>query len=206
MPRSSRRTSTPVATRGGGADRPTHLARNVLLLLPAAVALWLAVAPVYNRMLVNGGELLLHLGESPNQTRVYLREGRYAMVVRHDVSGGQRFVAELTLADLHFNLILLVALFLAPPGVPWARRWRRLGLAALAGLAFHLALIVFRIESVYALELGEWSARHYGPVARNFWGLGKHLLDLPLKLGLPLLLWATFYLRLVLPARPEAAA
>jgi hypothetical protein len=114
MPRSSRRTRTPAAAHGGGAGR---LARNVLLLLPAAVVLGLAVTPVYNRMLVNAGELLIHLGESPDR-----------------------------------------------------------------------------------------SARHYGPVARNFWGLGKHLLDLPLKLGLPLLLWAAFYLRLVLPARPEPAS
>lgn len=189
-----------------GAAGAGRLARNVLLLLPVAVIVWLAITPVYNRMLVNAGELLLHLGESPDQTRLFLRDGRYAMVVRRDVSGGQRYLAELRLVDLHFNWILLVALFLAPPGVPPARRWGRLGWAALAVLVFHLALLVFHVESVYALELGEWSARHYGPLSRNFWALGKHVLDLPVKLGLPLLLWAAFYLRLFLPARPEPAS
>ena len=200
MPRRSRGTREPPAARGGMARR---LVRNILLCLPLAVLVWLALTPVYNRMLIDAGELVLHLGETPNQTRLYLRQGRYATVVRGDVSGGQRSLGELPLADLHFNWILLVALFLAPPGVAGSLRWSRLGLAALAMLGFHVVLLVFHVEAHYALRLGEWSARHYGPVARNFWGLGKHVLDLPIKLGLPLLLWAGFYLRLLLPPRLE---
>lgn len=199
MPRRPRGAGAPPAGRATAG----RLARNVLLLLPVAVLLWLAITPFYNHLLVNAGERLIRLGESPDQTRIFLREGRYAMLVRGDVSGGQRHLAQLALADLHFNLILLVALFLAPPGVPQARRWSRLGWAALASLAFHLVLLIFHAEAVYALQLGEWSARHYGAVARNFWGLGKHVLDLPVKLGLPFLLWSAVYLPLVLPPHRE---
>ena len=57
----------------------------------------------------------------------------------------------------------------------------------------------------YATQLGQWSTEHYGPFARNFWGMGKHLLDLPVKLALPLVLWCGFYLRDLLgrPASEE---
>ena len=37
------------------------------------------------------------------------------------------------------------------------------------------------MKFVYATQLGAWSLAHYGAFARNFWGLGKHLLDLPFK-------------------------
>jgi hypothetical protein len=49
------------------------------------------------------------------------------------------------------------------------------------------------VKFVYATQLGDWSMSHYGAFARNFWGLGKHLMDLPFKLALPLVLWAAFY-------------
>ena len=55
--------------------------------------------------------------------------------------------------------------------------------------------LFFWVKFAYATQLGAWSAAHYGPFARNFWGLGKHVLDLPVKLALPFALWAGFYLR-----------
>ena len=58
---------------------------------------------------------------------------------------------------------------------------------------------MFWVKFVYATQLGSWSAANYGPWQQNFWGLGKHLLDLPFKFSLPLLLWAGFYLRQLLP-------
>ncbi|HYG64749.1 MAG TPA: hypothetical protein VEL74_19370, partial [Thermoanaerobaculia bacterium] len=76
----------------------------------------------------------------------------------------------------------------------WRRRLESLGWASLATVFFDLFLILFQVKAVYATQLGDWSANHYGPVARNLYGLGRHLLDLPFKLGLPLLLWAGFYL------------
>ena len=49
------------------------------------------------------------------------------------------------------------------------------------------------MKFVYATQLGSWSLANYGAVARNLYGMGKHLLDLPIKLALPLILWASFY-------------
>ena len=75
--------------------------------------------------------------------------------------------------------------------------------AAAIAVVFDVTLVVFHVEFFYATQLGEWSSRRYGPFTRNFFGLGKHLLDLPLKFGLPLFLWAGFHLRALLPPHPD---
>jgi hypothetical protein len=63
--------------------------------------------------------------------------------------------------------------------------------------------LLFWVKFVYATQLGAWSFE-LRSLRRNFWGLGKHLLDLPVKLALPLALWAGFYLRrLLLRGPPE---
>jgi hypothetical protein len=54
-------------------------------------------------------------------------------------------------------------------------------------------------------QLGAWSAAHYGTFGQNFWGLGSHLLDLPFRFALPLILWAVFYFER-LAAAPGAEA
>jgi hypothetical protein len=64
---------------------------------------------------------------------------------------------------------------------------------------FQVLLVLFWVEFTYTTQLGTWSLEHYGAFARNFWGLGKHLLDLPIKLALPFILWAAFYLGRLLP-------
>ena len=55
------------------------------------------------------------------------------------------------------------------------------------------------VKFIYATQLGAWSAENYGSWGQNFFGLGKHLLDLPFKFALPLLLWSALYLRQLLP-------
>jgi hypothetical protein len=171
--------------------------RAALWLLPAA-ALWLLATPLYNRLLIGTAEAVLHLAESPNQSHLYQRETHNLMITRGDYRGGQAVAGEFRVSDSHFNWILLIALFLAVPDLPWRVRLKRVGLAAAMLAVFHVALVVFHVEFFYATQLGDWSAAHYGPFARNVFGLGKHLLDLPFKFGLPLLLWAAFHLRSLL--------
>jgi hypothetical protein len=173
-------------------------ARNaLLLLLPAALA-WTAVTPFYNAFLLNAGENLVQLTESPNVTDLHRRDRHNAFIARRDFPPARALVHSFRVTDVHFHLVLVLALFLAVPGIPWRRRLENLGWAVLATVCFDLLLIFFQVKFVYATQLGDWSLRNYGPVARNVWGLGKHLLDLPFKLGLPLLLWAGFYLRYLL--------
>ena len=168
--------------------------RNLLLMLVPAMLAWLLITPLYNPFLTTATERLLHFSESPDVTRLHYLD-HFAQVVRLDYQAEKGFLYRIRVTDLHFHLILTFALFLAVPGVAARRRWENLGWAALATVFFDLLLYFFFVKFVYATQLGAWSAAHYGVFGRNFWGLGKHLLDLPFKFALPLILWAGFYYR-----------
>jgi hypothetical protein len=168
------------------------------LWLPVAALSWSLATPFYNLFLVKAAERLTRITETPAVTRIALDRGHQAVISRTDTRAGGRLPYAMRATDLHFPLVLLVALFLAVPGVPWRRRLENLGLALLVAVTFHLLDLFFWVRFVYATQLGDWSLSRYGPFARNFWGLGKHLLDLPVKLALPLVLWASFYLRQLL--------
>lgn len=180
-----------MASRGPWAGR---LVRNVVLWLVPVWAVWFLLTPYYNRFLLTGSENLLQLTESPNVTELVPKGRHDAYVQRRDFPPAKSLVHAFRVTDLHFHLVLLGALFLAVPGVPWRQRLENLGWALLAAVFFDLFLGFFVVKAVYATGLGAWSAAHYGPFARNAYGMTRHLLDLPFKLGLPLLLWAGFYL------------
>jgi len=177
--------------------------RTVLWIVPVALV-WLALTPIYNRFLEVAGQNLLHLVlESPNVTRLVPKDAHYALIVRSDFPPSRDVVSSFRVTDLHFPVILLAALFLGTPGLTWRRRLADLGTALLIMAFFHLTLVVFWVQFTYATQLGSWSAEHYGTFAQNAWGLGKHVLDLPVKLAFPLILWAAFYLDRLLPAPPS---
>lgn len=171
-----------------------RLVRNALLWVIPVWAVWALLTPAYNRFLVTATENLLQITESPNVSDLRLTGKHDAIVLRRDLPTARSLAHTFRLTDLHFHLVLLGALFLAVPGIPWAKRMENLGWAVLVTVFFDLLLCFFVVKAAYATKLGAWSLAHYGPFARNAYGLGKHLLDLPFKLGLPLLLWAGFYL------------
>jgi hypothetical protein len=204
----------PHPLKAGGGERapaaaepaltPSLLVRNTLLwLLPVAVV-WVLATPFYNRLLLRSSASLLHLAEHPAVTELPPKDANDAYVERLDFPPAKSLVFAFRVTDLHFPSILLGALFLGVPGIPWRVRLRNLGIAAAVTVVFDVVLVVVYVKSCYANQLGAWSLAHYGPVARNLYGLGKHLLDLPFKLALPLLLWAGFYLPHLLAARRPA--
>ncbi len=172
---------------------PMLLVRNLLLWLIPAVVLWVLVTPFYNRFLSVAAEQVTRWSEFPAVTRLYIQESHFLLVTRSDVSGKEGFIYKFRLTDVHFNLILTAAFFLAMPAVAGRRRAENLGWALLISVLFHILLVFFYVKFVYSTQLGSWSNAHYGAVAQNFWGFGKHLLDLPIKLALPFILWAAFY-------------
>jgi hypothetical protein len=201
--RASAAHGAPAASQAGGRAWAYRLVRNtVLWLLPVALA-WTLLTPPYNRFLRIAGQNLLKLVERPDVTRLYPRDEHMVLIGRLDFPPQSEVVSSFRLTDLHFPVILLAALFLAVPGVPWRERLSNLGVALVVTALFHLVLVLFWVKFVYATQLGDWSLEHYGALARNFWGLGKHLLDLPVKLALPLLLWAGFYVDRLLPKAVE---
>ena len=196
------KTSREPAAGPAPADRrgfAVRFARNVALWLVPVALVWLLLTPFYNRFLTMATLNLTWLVESPNVTHLSVAETHYFKITRPDVPTQRGHLGSVRVTDTHFPLIMLGAFFLAVPGIGWRRRLEALGWAFLLSVFFHIVSLFFWIKFIYATQLGAWSLEHYGAFERNFWGLSKHLLDLPFKFSWPFILWAYFYLRLLLP-------
>lgn len=180
--------------------------RGLALWIVPVILVWMVLTPIYNRVLSRTVENLYGLVESPDVTLLLPMDRHSVNVSRRDFPPSRTNLYRIRVTDLHFPFVLLGAFFLAVPAVPFALRLRRLGWATLVFVLFHLLLLILWVQFVYATQLGEWSAEHYGPFARNAWGLAKHVTDLVVKLALPFVLWAAFYLRNLLPGGPPEAA
>ncbi|MEM1250241.1 MAG: hypothetical protein AAGA81_24625 [Acidobacteriota bacterium] len=180
--------------------------RNLALWAVPVILVWLALTPIYNRLLIRGVENVVQGIETPNKTRLRVHETHYALVYHKDVkvNTSTGHVGSFRMTDVQFTVLFVGLLFLSVPEVPTRRRFEALGWGLLAMAFFHLLLGVFRVQFVYATQLGQWSLDNYSAFARNFWGLGKHVLDLAFKFALPLALWSLFYLDRLLP-QTEAA-
>ena len=191
--------------------------RQVALWLVPSVLLWIAVTPFYNRFLRASAQNLVRLGERPAVTHLYEapksekranQDVHYLVITRDDHTVKNKgFLYSVRTTDLHFPMVYLWAMFMAVPGVPWTTRLARTGWATLIQIFFHIVLLVFWVKFAFATQLGDWSQAHYGAFGQTFWGLGKHLLDLPFKFGLPLILFAAYYWDWLVPTpRREAPA
>ena len=173
----------------------------VLWMLPAAL-LWTVLTPIYNPFLTKATENLVRLSESPGVTRLLHNAPHHFLITRTDVPSAKGWLSSVRVTDTHFPTVMMVAFFLAVPGVAWKTKLQNLGWALLILVFFHLLSLFLWVKFVYATQLGDFSMTHYSAFQRNFWGLSKHLADLPFKLGMPLILWTAFYLRHLLPRRP----
>ena len=185
------------AADSGGARKSwaLRLARNLALTAPIAMLLWLMASGFLSLFIAQAAERLTRIFESPAVTRIELSKGEDALITRADTRAYGRLPYRVRVTDIHFPLVLLIAIFLATPDITARERFANLGYALVVMLCFEVIDLFFWVKFVYSTQLGQWSAAHYGPFARNFWGLGKHILDLPVKLALPFALWAAFYLR-----------
>lgn len=204
-PKAKRTQADPSEEAAPGRLRYGLFLRNLLLAAVPVAVVWFFLTPLLDNLLRVGGEALVHLTEIPNVTDLLpaVSDSHYALVHRLDFPPARRAVSSFRVTDIHFPWVILGALFLAVPGVPLKERFRRLSWAGLAMLAFQFILVLFWVKFIYATQLGDWSLENYSAFARNFWGLGKHVLDLPIKLALPFALWVAAYLDRLLPGRDE---
>jgi hypothetical protein len=180
----------------------TRFVRNVLIWIVPSAILWVAITPFYNRFLRESAETVVRLGERPAVTHLYPapksetranQDINYLVITRDDYTAKKAFLYSVRTTDLHFPLLYLWATFMAVPSVPLMTRLARTGWATLIMAFFHIILLVFWVKFAFATQLGEWSTEHYSVAGQTFWGLGKHILDLPFKFGLPLLLFGVWY-------------
>jgi hypothetical protein len=153
----------------------------------AGLAFWLAFSAPYERALAWSAQAAIRAFERPVATRLPASGGEIR-VDRSDFPPASPRPG-LPAADLHFNFVLLCALFaldrhpLAPR--PFGRFWIATALLALV----HAAALVFQVEALYATRLGPWSEAHYGTLARNFWAGGFHFYLIAGRFAAPFALW-----------------
>ncbi len=191
----------PTATGSTAATWPLRFTRGLLIWIVPIAVVWILVTPIYNRFLTKSAENLVRLTESPAATRLQVAETHFFLITRNDVPMPRGYLARVRVTDTHFTLIMLAAFFMAVPGVSLRKRLEPLGWSILISVFFHILSLFLWVKFMYATQLGEWSATHYGAFAQNFWGISKHLADLPFKFGLPVLLWAFFFLGEILPKK-----
>ncbi|MGH9442609.1 MAG: hypothetical protein ACRD16_10085 [Thermoanaerobaculia bacterium] len=153
----------------------------------AGGAVWLLLAGPYHAALAAPAEILLRAFESPPATRLQAR-GPEIVVDRDDFPPSSPRPG-IPASDLDFNVALLGALFASAPKPLSDRGFLRFAVACALLYLSHVVALVFGVESLYALDLGEWSRVHYGELARNFWATGAHFYRIVAIFALPFALW-----------------
>jgi hypothetical protein len=156
----------------------------------AGFALWWALSAPYARLLAAVSESLIRAVERPPVTRL-IADGSELTIDRDDFPRASPRPG-LLLMDLTANIILLATLFAVARHPLSDRNVRGLVLASLSLVVVHVAAVVVNVQSIYALRLGPWSARNYGPVARNFWGAAAHFYSIVGVFGAAFALWWLF--------------
>ena len=164
--------------------------RRLPVTLVAAIIIWLILRPAIDTVVAGLAQTLIRSFEYPRVTRLVVEDHR-AQMRRTDLRTDSK-IPTVSMTEVTFNTIVLLALYLALPR-PFSRRqlerlfmgWCVLCLTQSMNLLFH-------VETMYAMGLGEWSQHHYSDVARNVFGFGRYFTDLPGRFSFPFLIWLGF--------------
>ena len=151
------------------------------------LALWFGFREVYERPLAAAAQAVLRAFERPPVTSLSARSGEI-LLDRSDFPPESPRPG-LPADDIHFNFVLLTALFALQPQFFEGRALLRLFAAAFLLFLVHVSALVFQVQSVYAMNLGDWSAAHYGPFARNLWAGGFHFYLVAGRFAAPFAIW-----------------
>ena len=156
----------------------------------AGLGFWLLFSAPYERGVAATAQALIRLFERPPVTTLSAPGGEIR-VDRSDFPPASPRPG-LPAADLHFNFVLLAALFALDPRPLAPGRFGRFWLAAAGLFAIHVVALISQVESIYATRLGEWSAAHYGTLARNVWAAAFHFYAIAGRFAAPFALWWGF--------------
>ncbi len=177
-------------------SRSRTAASGFIKRLPLALAItillwWLVLRPISDTAVTGLSQTLIRAFEYPRVTRLQAVDHR-ARVIRSDFRSDSK-IPTIPLTEIHFNTIVLLALFLALP-----RRFSKKNLERLVMAWFLLYLtqtlnLVLHVKCIYALSLGEWSTQNYSDFARNFYGFWRYFTDLPGRFSFPFVFWLAFF-------------
>ena len=180
---------------------PASAALRVFLFrLPVALALamtiWFVIRPVLDTTVCAGAEMLMRGYEHPRVTRLQAAD-HHARVHRADLRHGST-MPTVPLTSIHFNTIVLLALFLALPAPRKRTQLERLIMGWTVLLVTQIVSLFVHVKFIYATMLGDWSVENYSETARNIYGFLQYFTDLPGRFAFPFLIWIAFNWDLVM--------
>jgi len=164
--------------------------RRLPLTLIAAVAIWLALRPAIDTVVAGFAQTLIRSFEYPRVTRLVVEDHRVQMR-RTDLRTDSK-VPSVSMNEINFNTIVLLALYLALPNPFSKRQLERLFMGWCVLCLTQSINLLFHVKALYAMGLGEWSQHNYSDLARNVFGFGRYFSDLPGRFSFPFLIWMGF--------------
>lgn len=174
----------------GSSARQLGFLRRLPIAAIGALVLWALLRPALDGAVCGFAELLIRAYEYPKVTRLMAVEHR-AEVRRADLRTDSA-IPTVALTSIHFNTIVLLALYLALPR-PWSSQQLQRLLMGWSLLYLSQALnLLFHVKFLYASGFGDWSTQHYSDIARNVYGYLQYFTDLPGRFALPFAIWLGF--------------
>jgi hypothetical protein len=192
-------------------DRLDPRIRGLLVRLPLsaglAVLLWFAIVDhPWGGLVTRASESWIRAAERTKVTRLAFEKG-LVVVERADLSTRSEIPA-FSAAPITANLVLLLALLFATPRALRASAYPARSAAALAALLLTQVLhLSFTVQTIYATQLGAWSAVSWPRWQREVVATGRYFFDIVGKYAVPFVFWA-ITLRFeaeVEPGKPNAA-
>jgi hypothetical protein len=181
--------------------------RRLALGLAAGIFVWVVVRPALDAAVTGGAQILLRAFEVPRVTRMTVVDHR-AEVRRADFRSDSA-LPTVPLTAVHFNTVVLLALYLSLPRPFSRRRLERLLMGATVLYLTQVLNVWLHVKWIYATGLGEWSLAHTSEVWRNVLGFLRYFADLPGRFAAPVIIWLAFdwdtVARMLMPPTKKAA-
>lgn len=152
------------------------------------LAIWTFLSPVYDRFVASAAERCIRAFENPEVTRLRPAADNYVTVDRSDFDPRSKRPA-ISVRDLTFNFILMLALFAAVPRPFSDRNIGAFFVSCVVLGITHIAAAITEVMSIYVAKLGPWSLANYSDLERNVWGVANHSYRLVLMYAFAFGIW-----------------
>ncbi len=175
-------------------DRLDPRLKKLVVRLPlsagVAILLWFALLNhPWSRLVTDASERWIRAAERTKVTRLAFDEG-LVVVERADLSSLSD-VPAFSAPAITSNLVLLLALLFATPPALRASVFPARAAAALGALFVTQVLhLSFAVQTIYATQLGAWSAASWPRWQREVVATGRYFFDVVGKYAVPFVVWA----------------
>ena len=171
-------------------NSPGVFLRRLPATLAAAIIVWLLLRPFTDQAVAGLAQTLVRAFEYPKVTRLVVHD-HHVQMHRTDLRSDST-VPSVSMTEITFNSIVLLALYLALPRAFSRKQLERLFMGWCVLTLCQSVNLVFHVKTFHAMGLGEWSQYHYSDLARNVFGFGRYFSDLPGRFSFPFVIWLGF--------------